>query len=331
VVALADSAGSVVERYAYEPYGGVTITDETGQTVRSSSAYGNAYAFTGRYWDAEAGLYYFRNRWYSPDLGRFTSRDPMGYVDGASMYAYALASPARLADAMGLMAIEEPADKVAFAMQYMYAGGGDGKLNPTYGVTGMHAESYIPASQSWDPFRDPGVMADATASTEPNSSTSGQQKPQGGTDQDPNTGTQGPNVSVTVAPEPSKAEPTAGEEVVRTWQALEDAMNTLGKHIAEVEKLRDDVKEANAEVYNILQYQNFVRRSAKYGEIDERTMYIESAASGSDCLRASARADGLQAQLRDAERLERLSMVKVAAAQREFFKAVTRHMQESRK
>jgi len=39
VVALADSTGAVVERYAYEPYGGVTITDETGQTVRVASAF----------------------------------------------------------------------------------------------------------------------------------------------------------------------------------------------------------------------------------------------------------------------------------------------------
>ncbi len=31
----------------------MTITDETGQTVRGASAYGNAYAFMGRYWDAD--------------------------------------------------------------------------------------------------------------------------------------------------------------------------------------------------------------------------------------------------------------------------------------
>ena len=32
------------------------------------------------------GLYYFRARYYSPTLGRFTSRDPLGFVDGTSLY-----------------------------------------------------------------------------------------------------------------------------------------------------------------------------------------------------------------------------------------------------
>lgn len=83
VVALADSSGNVVERYDYSPYGKVTITDETGQTDRTSagSSYGTPYTYTGRYWDADAGLYYCGNRWCSPDLGRYTTRS--GYVPGS--------------------------------------------------------------------------------------------------------------------------------------------------------------------------------------------------------------------------------------------------------
>jgi len=70
----------------YDPYGKVTILAADGVTVRTASAIGNEITYTGRRRDAETGLYYFRNRYYSGDLGRFVSRDPLNYVDGMSMY-----------------------------------------------------------------------------------------------------------------------------------------------------------------------------------------------------------------------------------------------------
>jgi RHS repeat-associated protein len=42
------------------------------------SRYGNPYLFNGRRWDAELGLYYYRNRHLDPIQGRFTARDPIG-------------------------------------------------------------------------------------------------------------------------------------------------------------------------------------------------------------------------------------------------------------
>ncbi len=45
------------------------------------------YGFTGRYLDGETGLWYFRARYFDSGLGRFVSRDPLGYVDGDSLYA----------------------------------------------------------------------------------------------------------------------------------------------------------------------------------------------------------------------------------------------------
>ena len=92
VVALADSSGVVQERYDYDPYGKVHIYAEDGTTPRTASSYGNPYTYTGRYWDADAGLYYYRNRWYSADLGRGLQCDPRsptgyggygGHGDGA--------------------------------------------------------------------------------------------------------------------------------------------------------------------------------------------------------------------------------------------------------
>ncbi|RME21373.1 MAG: RHS repeat-associated core domain-containing protein, partial [Candidatus Zixiibacteriota bacterium] len=80
VAALTSASGAVVERYGYEPYGELTILAPDGSTVRASSSYANTYTYTGRRWDADLGLYYFRARYYDPALGRFVARDPAGYT-----------------------------------------------------------------------------------------------------------------------------------------------------------------------------------------------------------------------------------------------------------
>jgi len=48
-----------------------------------------------------SGLYHVRNRVHNPELGRWTRRDPLGYVDGPSTLSYSMASPQKT-DPMGL-------------------------------------------------------------------------------------------------------------------------------------------------------------------------------------------------------------------------------------
>ena len=71
VTTLVDTGGDALERYVYSPYGVLTIYDATWSNTRSTSSYANAYTYTGRYWDAETGLYYYRHRMYHALLGRF--------------------------------------------------------------------------------------------------------------------------------------------------------------------------------------------------------------------------------------------------------------------
>ncbi len=101
VRALTDSSGDVVERYRYTAYGEPTIYDDQGGEI-SHSAVGNAYMFQGRRHDPETGLYYYRNRYYSATLGRFVTRDPMGYVDGYCLYVGFTQSPLETRDPLGL-------------------------------------------------------------------------------------------------------------------------------------------------------------------------------------------------------------------------------------
>ncbi|MEK7414665.1 MAG: RHS repeat-associated core domain-containing protein, partial [Planctomycetota bacterium] len=83
--ALTDSSGNVVERYTYDAYGKQAITSAAG-TARAQSVVGFDRAITGYLIDTETGLNQARGRYYSPKIGRFISRDPIGYSDGASLY-----------------------------------------------------------------------------------------------------------------------------------------------------------------------------------------------------------------------------------------------------
>jgi RHS repeat-associated protein len=85
--ALTDSAGQIVERYSYTPYGEATTFDAAYQNAGFASRVGNTFTFTGRELDAETGLMHFRARTYDTVQGRFKQRDPIGYDGGINLYA----------------------------------------------------------------------------------------------------------------------------------------------------------------------------------------------------------------------------------------------------
>jgi len=92
VTALSDLAGNTVEIYEFDVYG----------RVNSDSSIGNPYLFTGRQYDPETGLYFYRARYYSPLIGRFLQTDPVGYVGGGNLYVYAYNNPIKFVDPTGL-------------------------------------------------------------------------------------------------------------------------------------------------------------------------------------------------------------------------------------
>jgi RHS repeat-associated protein len=92
VVGLTDASGAIQTSYSYEPFGKATAT---------GAASGNAQKYTGRE-DDGTGLYYYRNRYYSPTLQRFISEDPIGLLGGVNVYAYVGNNPVNYADLLGL-------------------------------------------------------------------------------------------------------------------------------------------------------------------------------------------------------------------------------------
>lgn len=91
-VALTDAAGIVQTEYTYEPFG------KTGVTGTSNT---NSYQYTGRENDG-TGLYYYRARYYHPQLQRFISEDPIDFAGGdINLYAYVLNNPLAYTDPSG--------------------------------------------------------------------------------------------------------------------------------------------------------------------------------------------------------------------------------------
>jgi RHS repeat-associated protein len=112
VAAVTDATGAVAERYAYDAYGFVTVTDGAGVPVapydsaRPRSAIGNRHLFTGRELDDEFGLYHYRARQYDPRAGRFLERDPLGFGAGQpNLYEYVKSNPLAYSDPFGLSSV----------------------------------------------------------------------------------------------------------------------------------------------------------------------------------------------------------------------------------
>ncbi len=89
-VSLTDTTGTIQTQYTFDPYG------NTSQSGNNST---NSFAYTGRENDG-IGLYYNRARYYSPELGRFISEDPLRF--GSNFFSYASGNPIDFDDALGL-------------------------------------------------------------------------------------------------------------------------------------------------------------------------------------------------------------------------------------
>jgi RHS repeat-associated protein len=96
ITSLTDGVGQLAASYVYDSFG--KLTASTGTIT-------NPFQYTGREFDSETGLYYYRTRYYDPGVGRFLTEDPAGFLSGSiDFYAYVENSPVSFNDPNGLQA-----------------------------------------------------------------------------------------------------------------------------------------------------------------------------------------------------------------------------------
>jgi RHS repeat-associated protein len=92
VTSLSNPAAAVTNTYSYDSFGRLTA---------SGGALTNPFQYTGREFDTETGLYYYRARYYDPSGGRFLNEDPLGFASGVNFYPYVGNSPTGFTDPSG--------------------------------------------------------------------------------------------------------------------------------------------------------------------------------------------------------------------------------------
>ena len=117
IVGLSRSSWQVIQRYVYSPYGTVTTLDAGWMPQGTPPGISNLYQ--GMALDPVTGLYYARNRNYSPSLEsvlrqelksrlstgvahREINQDPAGFINGANTYQFVMSNPVGNVDPEGL-------------------------------------------------------------------------------------------------------------------------------------------------------------------------------------------------------------------------------------
>ncbi|MBK27072.1 MAG: hypothetical protein CME70_23915 [Halobacteriovorax sp.] len=107
VIDILDSAGSIVQHYAYSSFGElIKILDPSNEDISGVEKLAPYFTYTNREFDEESGLYYYRARMYDANVGRFLSVDPhpgssSSPITHLSKYIYTANNPIRLLDPSG--------------------------------------------------------------------------------------------------------------------------------------------------------------------------------------------------------------------------------------
>lgn len=100
VLEMTDQA-QVISYEEYHPYGTTAY-----QAARNNIDTPKRYRYTGKERDEETGFGYHGARYYVGWLGRWSSCDPAGMVDGPNIYAYGHCNPIRNSDQSGTQCID---------------------------------------------------------------------------------------------------------------------------------------------------------------------------------------------------------------------------------
>jgi RHS repeat-associated protein len=141
--------------------------DKNNVDVTANPPVKTAYSFTNREWDQDAGMYYYRARYYDPGIGRFINEDPFRGIlldpkTIVNLYIYVLNRPGLLTDPSGRF---PPDTHGSYCGNNDNKRGGDKRVD-AYGnesetvdsldeACKVHDSTYGPNWQSWLEFGNP--------------------------------------------------------------------------------------------------------------------------------------------------------------------------------
>jgi len=131
-----DADGAVVAHREFDPFGNTIVA--TGDKVNDFHFW-----FSSKYLDQETGLYYYGYRFYSPELGRWPSRDPIGTRGGLNIYGFVGNQPISRLDKLGLSwwnccnECSPLGKKQLKGMKTYLAPGTKGDISPSVGEVGQ--------------------------------------------------------------------------------------------------------------------------------------------------------------------------------------------------
>lgn len=92
---VTNKSGVVVWAADYDAFGAAAVRTNVQEP------FSNNLRFPGQYFDIETGLHYNDRRYYDPSIGRYLTRDPIGFAGGVNLYAYAAGNPINFTDPTG--------------------------------------------------------------------------------------------------------------------------------------------------------------------------------------------------------------------------------------
>lgn len=94
--------GTITQQMDYDVFGNITTDTNPGF---------QPFGFAGGIYDQDTGLTRFGARDYDPEIGRWTSKDPIGFRGGdTNLYGYVLSDPVNFVDPLGLIQVKPGAN-----------------------------------------------------------------------------------------------------------------------------------------------------------------------------------------------------------------------------
>ena len=98
---MSDLSGQIIWKAQYKAWGECKAEKVKSNFFENSEIISNNIRFQGQYFDLETGLHYNRYRYYSPYVGRYVSKDPIGLLGGFNTFVY-VSDPNGWVDPYGL-------------------------------------------------------------------------------------------------------------------------------------------------------------------------------------------------------------------------------------